>query len=393
MALKVIIATFFEQYVDGDPIWLYIVEPIGGCKTTITKIMDSTEKSLDRNLLTPKSLRSNMKGEFKTVGEENLELINGKVWLFKDFTAILSQNEFDRKAIYGSLRDLFDGKISMLSGMIAGGQATNCRTTVIASVTETIDRQGFNMQIMGERFAKIRLNLKSKRKEMIHKAMLEAGNEELRLKELRQKFELFYNYFKNPDFDASEPDNDGYLWWKNKEIAVKEKLLASSYAPKIEALADFITRIRVYCFKSQYSDFIEEPLEEYGTRFVKQLTKMAILLTILNEKDEFGSEEWKILLKFAEDSCLPIRIEIMKQFMEDQFIELATEYLCQTLKQSRKWFRHRLEEMEAMHALLPQYDIKEPWKVIGWKVTKEIIDLMTIIYECQIPTEQAELMK
>lgn len=394
MALRIIIATFFEQYVDGIPIWLYVVEPIGGCKSTIANIMDSVEKSLELNLITPKALRSNMKAENgKTIGQENLELINEKVWLFKDFTTVLSQNEFDRKAIYGVLRELYDGKISMMTGSIAGGTLTSCRSTIIASVTETIDRQGYNMQIMGERFAKIRLHLQAKRSEMIHKAMLECGNEEMRLKELRGKFESFYGYFKNPDFDPEMPEDkeDSWRWWQGKAIEVKENLLASPYAIKIEALADFITRTRIYCFKSQGADFIDDPLEEYGTRFVKVLTKMAILLTILSEKTEFGEEEWSILLKFAQDSCLPVRIEVLKQFMTEGFKELTTEYLSEKLKKSRRAFRYRLEELEAMHILKARCGDDNGFYVLGWKVNLEIIKLMAIIYGCEVPTEQQSI--
>ena len=97
-ALSIIIATYFEQYVDGDPIWLHIVEAVGGCKTTIIEILETTPKSVRANTITPKTLRSSKKSQNeKTIGEENLQSINNKVWLFKDFTSILSQNENDRK--------------------------------------------------------------------------------------------------------------------------------------------------------------------------------------------------------------------------------------------------------------------------------------------------------
>lgn len=373
-ALWVIFAIYFEQFVSGDWIWLHIVESIGGCKTTILETFETVDKTFRANNVTPKSLRSSKKDESgKTIGQENLEKLNGKVWLFKDFTSILSQNENDRRAIYGILRDLSDKEISFMSGSNSGSVVVPCRVTIMTGVTETIDRQGYNMQLMGERFAKVRLNLRAKRTEMIHKAMTESGYEDLRKKELQEIFENVYSWFSHEEA------------WEDQTL-IHLNLLESPYALKIEALADLITRLRVYCWKDpRYKDsYVDEPLEEHGTRFVKQLTKMAILLTILFEKTSFDEELWQIVLKFAEDCCLPVRLEILKTFESESFKELTTEWLSDKLDMSRQLTKCRLEELEASHILkahwAKQYENSSFEVVIGWTVKDEIVKLVKKIY-------------
>jgi hypothetical protein len=380
-SLKIIFSVYFEQFVDGDPIWLHIIESIGGCKTTIIEILEDCVKSIRANKITPKTLASSKKAKSgRTIGEENLAFIDKKVWLFKDFTTILSQNENDRRAIYGDLRVLHDGEMSFMSGSESGSIVAPCRTTIITGVTETIDRQGYNMQIMGERFTKTRLNLKTKRSEIIHKAMVETGNEETVKKSMQTLFNTFYQKYSYPE-----------VWTKQSEV--KLKLLESPYAKKIENLADLITRIRVYCWKDpRYSDsFIEEPLEEHGTRLVKQLTKAAILLTILNEKQSFDEELWSILLKYAEDCCTPIRLKIIKSFKDKKFAELSTEELSDTLKLSRICMKCRLQELEAAHILEAHYEGKSDFYITGWIVQSDIKKLIANIYGCEIPTEQVAL--
>jgi hypothetical protein len=114
------------------------------------------------------------------------------------------------------------------------------------------------------------------------------------------------------------------------------------------------------------------------------LTKAAILLTILFEKPEFDEESWQILLKFAEDSCLPIRLRILKAFQADEFRECSTEVLSGKLDMARQSTKCRLEELEAAHVLrahyAKQYENSSFETIVGWTVRDEIKTLMNRIY-------------
>ena len=260
-----------------------------------------------------------------------------------------------------------------MSGSNVGSVVAKSKTTIITGVTEAIDRQGYNMQIMGERFAKVRLNLKSKRKEIIHRAMVDSGAEDTRKTDMQQYFESLFKSYSNPN-----------VW--NRQFEIKQQLLTSPFAIKIENLADLITIVRVYCWKDpRYADsYVDEPLEEHGTRFVKQLTKMAILLPILFDKAFFDGELWEILLKFGEDSCLPIRLKILKLFKDEGFHALTTEYISEKLDMGRQSIKCRLSELEAAHVLKAHYDKNAGYeKIIGWSLKDDIIELIKSIWDIQ----------
>lgn len=369
MAIEAVLACYIEQIIEGEPVWLYIVAPSGGLKTTLISMFEIMKRSLSCNNITPKTLTSTKISENdKTYGEEALRQIDKKVWLFRDFTAIISKNEFDRKEIYATLRDLYDGKLSFKSGNVENFQNVNCRTTLIAGITPIVDRQGFNMQILGERFLKIRLNPLEIR--ATEKSLIELGNEQTNVERSAQFIKSFIEELESKKHE-----------FRILAEKIKKQILAE-WRYKILNLAIYIAKVRTYCYKPNYGA-IEEPLGEVPTRLSKQLLKIGIILTLMHGKIAFGEEEWRILLKLGEDSTLPVRMSILNFFMKQSFATLTTVQIRDSLNMKYDSVQNRLEELEAIGILKGILDNENnsshtPHK---WRIQEEIKEMMTIIYD------------
>lgn len=109
--------------------------------------------------LTAASLITGKKGE-----PSLLQDLNGKVWLMKDETALLTDDWRVAKKIYGLLRVAYDGAASKAFGT-TGPKGFKSKFSIISASTNIIDRHAPIIGSCGERFLNYRLPLPSQKEE------------------------------------------------------------------------------------------------------------------------------------------------------------------------------------------------------------------------------------
>lgn len=145
----------------GDPISLFIIGPPGSGKTSINinTIWALPNTHIIGNL-TPKSLYSSFRGcaapgLLQQLPVDKRGHSNG-IFLFKDFTTILSKREHDHKEIMGQIREIADGYYSSRAG-VGADPVWKGKVTMFAACTHAIDRAWSVRVELGERFLTLRM--------------------------------------------------------------------------------------------------------------------------------------------------------------------------------------------------------------------------------------------
>ncbi len=154
--IDVVFGTILANRLDAIPVWIYLVGPPGGGKTVI---LESTNGHSFIYALTTLTDHTLMSGQIQQPNQPDPSLLpklHGKVLIIKDFTTILSGKMDTAKAIFGQLRDAFDGTSKSTFGTGKETQYTS-KFGIIAGVTNVIDRHQHLVSDMGERFLTYRL--------------------------------------------------------------------------------------------------------------------------------------------------------------------------------------------------------------------------------------------
>ncbi|MES2006880.1 MAG: helix-turn-helix domain-containing protein [Patescibacteria group bacterium] len=132
----------------SDPIWLMIVAPSSGGKSTMLAPICAVPNCHFLDDLTEKTFLSG----FKIKGKESslLKQIGSGILCFSDFTSILSKNPMSRGEILGQLRLVYDGKFSKRTG--TGEIKWEGKIGTIAASTPDIYNILEQVRSMGERF-------------------------------------------------------------------------------------------------------------------------------------------------------------------------------------------------------------------------------------------------
>lgn len=167
-----------------DPLWSFLVGPSSSFKTSVLiQACSSAPNAHIISKLTPKAFVSHHnKGVTPAKGRKAapsglLDRVGPSgILLFKDFTTILSMREDDRSVIAGDLREIYDGRITLNSGV--GGSDWAGKITVLAACTPALDRAWGLKRELGERFVTIRLNYVEDDLELSIRANEQRGVEE-----------------------------------------------------------------------------------------------------------------------------------------------------------------------------------------------------------------------
>lgn len=134
--------------VDRDPLWVFIVAPSSGGKSTLLAPIVSIPSVHFVDDLTEKTLLSG----FKIKGKEMslLKIIGSGILAFSDFTTILAKNPMSRAEILGQLRVVYDGVMIKQTG--TGKIEWRGKMGVTAACTPDIYGLLESVRSAGERF-------------------------------------------------------------------------------------------------------------------------------------------------------------------------------------------------------------------------------------------------
>lgn len=147
--LEVIMASVLGNLlVNRDPLWVFIVAPSSGGKSTLLAPIVSIPSIHFVDDLTEKTLLSG----FKIKGKEMslLKVIGSGILAFSDFTSILAKNPMSRNEILGQLRLVYDGIFTKQTG--TGKIEWRGKMGVTAACTPDIYGLLESVRSAGERF-------------------------------------------------------------------------------------------------------------------------------------------------------------------------------------------------------------------------------------------------
>lgn len=158
--LDVILATVIgNMLIDRDPIWLMIVAPSSGGKTTLLSPIVDIKSVYFIDDLTEKTLLSG----YKVGGKDNslLRTIGTGIMAFSDFTSILSKNVVSRGEILSQLKLVYDRKVTKYTG--TGKVNWEGKIGFIGAATADIYYHLESGRSMGERFIYYWMNVPTDR--------------------------------------------------------------------------------------------------------------------------------------------------------------------------------------------------------------------------------------
>ena len=158
-----VLATAVNVHDDTDPLWLMIIGPPSGGKTTASMITaDLPRVTLDD--LTAASLISahhdTRDHQWKMTGLLHEKVGQGgrRLWVIEDFSSVLSMaDRGGREQLFAYLRKVYDGRLSRTIANCPLDLSWHGRLAVIAACTSAIDNQSAYGDELGPRFVYLRL--------------------------------------------------------------------------------------------------------------------------------------------------------------------------------------------------------------------------------------------
>lgn len=150
-AIRICSAIALSHYATAEKAtWTFLIGESGTGKTDLCiKAFSGLPKRRVLSEISAKAFQSGMgNGDNSLLRRSG----HGELWLFKDFTTILSERDDDRKKIIGTLREIWDGEVSKETGGLAQRVPWKGKITCIIACTPALERYWGVYREMGERF-------------------------------------------------------------------------------------------------------------------------------------------------------------------------------------------------------------------------------------------------
>ncbi|MDW8056608.1 MAG: DNA-primase RepB domain-containing protein [Elusimicrobiota bacterium] len=320
--LRIIHSCIIAHKFDAKPLWLLLLAPPSGTKTSVLQDLHVLEKYNVRFIseLTAKTFVSGDK-YYKGLLDE----IKNGIIIFKDLTTILQLDSTSRNEIMQQLREVWDG---MYDKKFGTGKSVHWegKITVIAGCTEAYESYREIDQTLGERFLIYR-PLIEQREKMVWMSLQQVGKEKQMRKEIQQAIQSFHNSI---DFDI---DDDEYF------------IITQEILEKIVSLADVITLLRSGVKRDYKKDIEYVPEPELPARLAQQLLILLKALALLNKNPAPGDFEYNIVKKLALMTVPLKKYKILKFFVSIDNEMRTTSEVAQSLNIPRQTIYRYLEEM------------------------------------------------
>lgn len=176
-AIRVCSAVALSHYaLKEKATWIFVLGPSGTGKTDLCiKSLTGLPKKRVLDQISSKSFSSGM-----GVGEHSLLSRAGKaeLWLFKDFSMTLSENDDELRKIIGCLRSVWDGESSREVGAAARRVEWKGKITSIVAATPALENKWAVHADLGDRFLTIYWNPPSDIDQALQCMALHRGHEE-----------------------------------------------------------------------------------------------------------------------------------------------------------------------------------------------------------------------
>jgi hypothetical protein len=155
-ALEVVLsAVAAHPAVQGDPCWLFVIGPSGSGKTEI--IVNAIRGLANAHVLgavNENSFVSFYRGEVGGILPRLKATNNSGIFIFKDFTTMLSLRDEEKNKIMAQLREIYDGYWARGTG--TGEHFWEGKVTCVAACTPALEDAWSIKRELGERFLTVR---------------------------------------------------------------------------------------------------------------------------------------------------------------------------------------------------------------------------------------------
>lgn len=296
--IRVVTATVLANQLTGSPVWLMLVAASSGGKTAVLMTLDELEFIPGKRVtffisdLTENTLASGFKS---ASGESSLitQLPHGGMFVFKDFTSLLTKRHESRDAIMGQLREVYDRQFDKRTGNKQDVQWKG-KIGALAGVTTAVHEYMSQMAVMGDRFIMYSI-VQPNRMKLLRFVMdmrLEGDSQEVKLKHAKG---VMHEYLKT----CLPSAKDAVLDMRKDD---REHLMF---------VADFATKVRSGVITNERTRQVEfVPDAEMPTRLIDQLLSIGTALSLMRRVDgqptELDDTDMDMLYKIAFDS-IPIK--------------------------------------------------------------------------------------
>ncbi len=328
--IEVVLGTVAANLMDGDPVWLMVIDRSGGGKTEHIQPLAAlpfvhlaatvTEPSLLSGTPQREAAKDAKGGLLREVGSFGFLVL-------KDFTSILSMHHVARTSTIAALREIYDGHWSRRTGSDGGRELEwRGKLAVIGACTEAIDNHHAVIGSMGERFAFYRLPKADERK-LARKALAGIGKESMMREELAT---AVAGLFAGIEIPASAP------------------ALSEADDERLIYLAIYTARCRRDVERDRQTREIEAVYKpEAPTRIAKVFARIFHGMSIIGVPK---ARIWETLRKMALDSMHKTRCSALT-LVADSETPLATATVALALDMPTQTVRRALEELNT-HGIL-----------------------------------------
>lgn len=257
----------------GQPLWIYIVGPPSSGKSTICEAMSCSRKYvIPMSSLTANALDSGWQAE----GGKNVSLIpmlNGKVFMVKDLTAILTLPAVVQERIFGTLRDANDGVYRSKSGGQEGvGREMWSRFGFVGGVTYDIRMN--TRTTVGEKFLQVEIV------DQTHKVGIEIDRNMMAIN--REESELF-DEGEDEQLDFLRSCTLGFMEHMHTRLdhGIEKPAFPDKYKGHIAHMAEFCSMMRSQVKRDFKDKMLVRPTREQGSRLSRQLFKQAVSMALV----------------------------------------------------------------------------------------------------------------
>lgn len=327
-ALRIILAAYIANQLDGFPVWLLIIGASSGGKTELLHLLYEQEGVIFISSLTAQTFASGYKG--KKGGASLLEQLpkyQVAVLVFKDFGSILELQKDKRAEIIAQLREIADGQYGKRFGT-GDSVEWNGKLALICASTTAYELYSSVIQVLGERFLIFKLLPSATDQKLIARKALESDQKETLKQSARQ--------------------------------IVKEILSTVDYSQKVKILSEInealislsvlIATLRSGVIRNSYShEILYVPEPESPARIAQQFNQLLKGLVLLRGDTVATKEDYDLVLKVGL-SCVPShRLEAIEYLNEHDSINSAD--LSEILGVSEQTALRTLQDLKALGVL------------------------------------------
>ena len=272
-----------------ESLWMYFIGPPGSGKTETVLPMRGHPRCI---LLTTPTENALISGYSDDSGQDpSLVLkLDGKVLIWKDFTALMEAGKSLVDKVLGEFRDLYDQYCSKASGTV-GIREYEAGFGMVACVTDAIDSFMERHQQLGQRFLSIRINRvrlsHSQRVDNLDRVIASMKGKKVWKEWLQKIMQVQVNRIIE----------------KCKEEKVPT--LPPETERQIKIAADLLALIRT----SSSDDAVARP--ELATRIVQQLINLGHAHAISDERDSWDESDINLVKRVVVDSLSPVRQRLL----------------------------------------------------------------------------------